>query len=145
MIKQDFTQQINAPVEKVFAFVADFRNNPKWQNGLIESTQTPDGPTQVGTKVKDVRTFLGQKLDSTYEVIEFAPNRKLVFKSTSGPLQFTFTQTFEADSGGTKLGAHVEMEASGFFKLAEGVLANTLKKEFESQAEKLKSLLEGMG
>src|SRR5574341_149821 len=113
MIKQDFTQQINAPVEKVFAFVSDFRNNPKWQNGLIESTQASDGPTQVGTKVKDVRTFLGQKLDSTYEVTEFVPNRKLVFKSTSGPIQFTFTQTFAADSGGTKLGARSEERRVG--------------------------------
>jgi uncharacterized protein YndB with AHSA1/START domain len=143
MIKQDFSQQINAPVEKVFAFVADFRNNSKWQDGVIESTQTPEGPTQVGTKVRDVRTFLGQKLEGTYEVTEFAPNARIVFKSTSGPIQFQFEQTFESVRGGTKLSAHVEMEAKGFFKLAEGALGNNLKKTFEEQSAKLKSMLEG--
>ena len=142
MIKQDFTQEINAPVEKVFAFVADFRNNSKWQGGVIESTQTPDGPTQVGTKVKDVRTFLGQKLEGAYEVTELVPNKKVAFKSTSGPIQFQFEETFEPMGGGTKLTAHVEMEAKGFFKLAEGALAGNLKKEFEAQAVKLKMLLE---
>jgi uncharacterized protein YndB with AHSA1/START domain len=142
MVKQDFTQEIKAPVEKVFAFVSDFRNNSKWQDGVIESTQSPDGPTQVGTKVKDKRTFLGQKLEGTYEVTEFVPNKKVAFKSTSGPIQFSFEQTFESMAGGTKVSAHVEMEGSGFFKLAEGALAGNLKKEFEAQAAKLKTLLE---
>lgn len=142
MVTQEFTQQINAPIEKVFAFVTDFRNNSKWQNGVIESSQTPEGPTQAGTKVKDIRTFLGQRLESTYEVTEFVPNQKISFKSTSGPIQFMFMESFESAGGGTKLTAQVEMEAKGFFKLAEGALAGNLKKEFESQAEKLKALLE---
>jgi uncharacterized protein YndB with AHSA1/START domain len=143
MISQDFSQEINAPVEKVFAFSTDFRNNSKWQDGVIETTQTPDGPTQVGTKVKDVRTFLGQKMDSTFEVTEFEPNRKVAFKSTSGPIQFMFVQKFESTGNGTKVSVHVEMEAKGFFKLAEGALGNTLKKTFEEQSAKLKSILEG--
>jgi uncharacterized protein YndB with AHSA1/START domain len=143
MITQDFTQEIDAPVGKVFAFVSDFRNNSKWQDGVIETTQTPDGPTQVGTKVKDVRTFLGQKMDSTFEVTEFEPDKKVAFKSTSGPIQFMFEQTFESTGGGTKLSVHVELEAKGFFKLAEGALGNNLKKTFEEQSVKLKSMLEG--
>jgi len=143
MISQDFSQEINAPVEKVFSFSTDFRNNSKWQDGVIETTQTPDGPTQVGTKVRDVRTFLGQKMDSTFEVTEFEPNKKVAFKSTSGPIQFMFSQTFEPAGSGTKVSVHVEMEAKGFFKLAEGALGNNLKKTFEEQSAKLKSILEG--
>lgn len=142
MITQDFTQEINAPVEKIFAFVSDFRNNSKWQDGVIESTQTPDGPTNVGTTVKDKRTFLGQKMESTYEVTEFVPNKKMVFKSSSGPVQFQFSQTFESTGGRTKMTAHVEMETKGFFKLAEGAIAGNLKKNFEDQSAKLKSMME---
>jgi hypothetical protein len=36
----------------------------------------------------------------------------------------------------------VEMEGSGFFRLAEAALAGNLKKTFEAQAEKLKALME---
>jgi carbon monoxide dehydrogenase subunit G len=142
MVKQDFEFEIKAPLDKVFAFVADFRNNAKWQNGLIESSQTPDGPTQVGSKVTDKRTFLGQKIEGTYEVTEFVPNKKVAFKSTSGPMQFQLAQTFEATPNGTRVSNHVEMEAGGFFKLAEGALAGNLKKEFEANSGKLKTLLE---
>ncbi len=142
MIKQELSQQVNAPVEKVFAYVTDFRNAMAWQNGVIESSQTPDGPTQLGTKFSTVRTLLGQRLEASGEVTEFVPNQKFAFKSTSGPIQFSFTQNFESVAGGTKMTVNVEMEAGGFFKLAEGALAGNIKKEFEAQAGKLKALLE---
>lgn len=143
MIKQETTQQINAPVEKVFNYVTDFRKNAEWQEGVIESTQTPDGPTALGTKFKTVRTFLGQKLEATGEVTEFVPNKKFAFKSTSGPIKFSLWQTFESVAGGTKLSLQVEMEAGGFFKLAEGAMAGNFKKTFEEQSAKLKAILEG--
>jgi carbon monoxide dehydrogenase subunit G len=142
MIKQEFTQQINVPVERVFAYVTDFRNNAKWQEGVVESTQTPDGPTQLGTKFKTVRTLLGQKLEATGEVTEFEPNKKMAFKSTSGPIKFSMSQTFEADAGGTKLIFQAEVEAGGFFKLAEGALSGNMKKMFEDQIKKLEEVLE---
>lgn len=142
MIKQDFTQEIKAPIEKVFAFVTDFRTAPQWQDGVIESSQTPDGPTQVGTKMKTIRTFLGQRLEAAGEVTELVPNQKFAFKSTSGPIKFSLTQTFTPIPGGTRTEVHVEMEPGGFFKLAEGALAGNLKQTFEAQAEKLKKILE---
>jgi uncharacterized protein YndB with AHSA1/START domain len=144
MIKQDFTQEIKAPVEKVFAYATDFRKNAEWQEGVTESTQTPDGPTQLGTKFKTARTFLGQKLEATGEVTEFVPNKKFAFKTNSGPIQFSLSQTYEAVAGGaTKLAMHVELEAGGFFKLAESAMAGNFKKTLEDQAEALRAKLEG--
>ena len=144
MIKLHFAQEIKVPVERVFAFATDFRNAAKWQNGVIESSQTPDGPTQLGTKMKTIRTFIGQRLEATAEVTEFSANQKVAFKSTSGPIQFHFMQTFSPMPGGTKVDIHVEMEAGGFFKLAEGALAGNMRKELEAQGQKLKEVLEAM-
>jgi uncharacterized membrane protein len=142
MIKQEFTVEIKAPVEKVFAFATDFRNAVKWQSGVIESSQSPDGPTQLGTKIRTIRTLLGQRLEATAEVTDFVINQKVAFKNTSGPLHFHFQQTFSSIPNGTRVNIQVEMEASGFFKLAEGALAGNLKKEFEVQGQKLKEILE---
>jgi uncharacterized protein YndB with AHSA1/START domain len=142
MIKQELTQHIHAPLEKVFALVTDFRRNKEWQNGVIESSQTPDGPTGPGTKFKTVRTFLGQRIEATGEVTEFVANQKFGFKSTSGPMQFSLSQSFAAAEGGTTMHLVVEMEGAGFFKIAEGALGKNIAKEFEAQAEKLKALLE---
>ena len=142
MIKHDFKLQIKAPLEKVFAYVTDFRNAAEWQNGIIESSQSPDSPTQLGSKFITVRTLFVQRVEAAGEVTEFVPNKKLSFKSTSGPIHFAFVQTFEPGTDGTLLNLSIELEAGGFFKLAEGALAGNVKKEFESQSEKLKSILE---
>jgi len=142
MITLDFVEQINAPVEKVFAYVTDFRKFAEWQEGVIESTQTPDGPTAMGTKFTAVRTLLGQRLEAGGEVTEFEPNKKCTFKTTSGPIKFNMMQTFEPAGGGTKMSIHIEAEVGGFFKLAEGAVSGNIKKQFEDQAVKLKQLLE---
>jgi len=36
--------EINRPVEGVFAFLQNTANETQWQQGLIESKQTSDGP-----------------------------------------------------------------------------------------------------
>lgn len=142
MIKHDFTVDIKAPVEKVFAFATDFRNNSKWQDDVQATTQTPDGPTQLGTKFTTVRTVFGQKIEAIGEVTEFVPNQKFTFTAASGPMHMKFSQSFEAIPGGTKTSVHVEAEPGGVFKLAEGALAGQMKLQMESQAQKLKTILE---
>ncbi|MFJ9951854.1 SRPBCC family protein [Kitasatospora sp. NPDC091207] len=43
------TVQIDRPVEEVFAFLADGRNDPAFNPRVLEITRAPDGPTAVGT------------------------------------------------------------------------------------------------
>jgi uncharacterized protein YndB with AHSA1/START domain len=143
MITLDMIEEIRAPIEKVFNYVADFRKYSDWQEGIIESSQTPDGPTGPGTKFKTARTLFGRKLEAGGEVTQFEPNSKFAFTTTSGPISFTLSQTFEPVDGGTRMTVHVEAEASGFFKLAEGMLESNMKKQFEDQTVKLKAMLEG--
>ncbi len=142
MIEQEFSQEIKAPVEKTFAFISDFQNVSKWQSGVSEFSQTPDGPTQVGTRVNTVRTLLGQRMEITAEVLELIPNQKLAIKTISGPIQLHLVHILTPVPGGTKVDVHLELEGGGFFKLAEGALAANMRKEFEAQTQKMKELLE---
>jgi uncharacterized protein YndB with AHSA1/START domain len=143
MITVDKIDEFKAPIEKVFNYVIDFRKFSEWQVGIIESSQTPDGPTGSETKFKTARTLFGKKFEATGEVTQFEPNRKFVFRTTSGPINFTMSQTFETVDGGTRMIVHVEAEASGFFKLAEGMLATSMNKEIDDHTVKLKAILEG--
>jgi len=145
MTKFEFDVVINQPVEKVFAFVRDNDNDAKWQSGVIETKRTPAGPVGVGTKVTFVRTFLGQRLEATGEITEYEPNKKTTFKTTSGPVKVTATQTFGSVPGGTKLSVVAEVEPGGFFKMAEPLFVSSAKKQFEANNAKLKEVLEAMG
>jgi uncharacterized membrane protein len=140
--KAEYSLVINQPVEKVYAYLADVRNNPKWQVGIQETRIDPDGPTMVGTKVTDVRSFIGRKLEFTYEVVEMVPNTVLSLKSLSGPFPFRGTTTLQTRDGATLVSVTFEMEATGFFKLAEGLVASSLKKDVETSFAQLKDILE---
>ncbi len=142
MIKLDFSQRINAPVDRVFAYVTDWQTAAEWQDGVVESSQSPDSITRRGTMIKTIRLLMGQRLETTGEVTEFVPNKKFAFKTASGPVQFDLSQTFAASEGGTQLDTHVEMETGGVLQVSDGVVADNLKQQFDSQEKKLKEILE---
>lgn len=136
---------INQPIEKVFAYLTDSRNVTKWQTAIIETRATVEGPAQVGSKVTDVRTFIGQKMESTYEITEVEPNARMAFKSISGPFPYQGAITFQSLGNATEVTFAIEMEPKGFFKLAEGMLAGNINKELEGDLGRAKQLLEAGG
>ncbi len=142
MIRRDFTIEIHAPLQKVFAYTTDFRNFVSWQEGVSEATQTPDGPTQANTTFTLTRTFLGRRVQAAGAVTEFVPNQKVAFATTSGPIRIKLVQAFESIPDGTRVTLHLEAEPGGFFKLAKAAMERQLTSMFESQVARLKSILE---
>jgi uncharacterized protein YndB with AHSA1/START domain len=137
---------IQRPVEEVFAFATDARNNPQWQSrsGLQRSQQLPDGPVGVGTRIIEVWKFMGIESESTSEVVEYEPDRKYTRRAISGssPIK-KGTLTFEPAAGGTRLTRIAQVQAGGLFAIAEPLLASNLKRGFEEIDATLKALLEG--
>ena len=142
MIKLDFSERIQAPVERVFEYATDPDTAAEWQDGVIESRKTPSGQTQAGTTMRTVRVLMGQRLESTAEITEYVPNQKYALKTTGGPVQFQLRQTFTPDGDGTRMDTHVEMEPGGSMEVAEPVVARSLREQMENNARKLKEILE---
>ena len=133
---------INRPVEKVFAYITDYRNAAKWQSNILETRVTPEGPAQEGMRVTDVRTFIGYKIESAYKITELEPNAQVSFESMSGPFPYHGNIFFEPVDDATQLTYELEIEAKGFFKLAGNMLAEGIKQEIETSLGLLKRLLE---
>lgn len=142
MTKVERTLVINQPIEKVFAYVTNPRNNPRWQPDILDSRISPDEPTRVGTRVTDVRVLLGRKLELTTEVTEFEPNKLMRVKSTSGPIPFRGQITFEHAGSGTRINFLAEAEPTGFFKMAERMFSSVWRKGVEDSLNKLREVLE---
>ncbi|MFQ5794785.1 MAG: SRPBCC family protein [Candidatus Bipolaricaulia bacterium] len=139
---EELSVVINRPVEEVFAFLAAPENVPRWQLGILENEQTSEGPIGVGTTYQMVSQFLGRRIESTFEVTEYEPNRTVSLKTTSGPGQLEASWTFEAIEGGTKVAVVGKGESSGFFKVAEPIVARMFKRQTEANLGTLKDLLE---
>ena len=136
---------INRPFEEVFAFVADQRNAPQWQEGLVEVRLLTEGPVGIGTKHAIVRFFMGQKMEISNEYTKYEFNHKVAFKSTSGLIPFNAAYLTEPVAEGTYLISMVQMQPEGLPAQVEAEMNTGLSREMEVNLGKLKSLLEQKG
>ena len=142
MITKEAIIEINRPVEQVFAAMADTKNQPQWDPGLLETHLTPDGPVRVGTKITEVRKFMGRTSENTGEVIEFEPNAKITRKSVDSPMTVVGTLTFAPTPKGTKISWRWDLQFSGFFVLVGPLIAIAMKRGAETILRGLKDRLE---
>jgi carbon monoxide dehydrogenase subunit G len=142
MTKIERSIAIDRPVDEVWEFVHDPTKDALWQTTLTESEQLTDGPMGVGTRVREVRHFLGLRVELAWEVTEYEPTRKSAIRGISGPIPLHGGFLLEPVDGGTRLTVSGELEAHGLFKLAEPVFARITRRELEANLGHLKDLLE---
>jgi uncharacterized protein YndB with AHSA1/START domain len=142
MARAEISTTIKRPVEDVFTVVSNPESSPKWSSASLESTKTSAGPIGVGTTTRAVSKFLGRRIESEMEITEFEPNRRFAWQSTSGPFPIQATVTFEGVNGGTRVNATIEAEPGGFFKVAEPLIVSIAKRQFQSDFDNLKDLME---
>jgi uncharacterized membrane protein len=142
MIEVEVSAVINRPVEEVFAFVTNHRNDVRWQDGLLEARVTPDGPIGVGTQVHEVRKFMGRRIESTGVITTFIPNVRSARKTLDGPTEVEGYLAFEPVEGSTRVTQHIEMKSGGFMALAEPLVSRGLRRGLEKNLADLKDLLE---
>ena len=144
MTKVEHSVVIERPPEEVWAFVHEPANDPKWQTTIVEA-RAPDEPMRVGTRVTEVRQFLGRRFETGFEVTEFEPYRRSAVRVIAGPIPGGGSYAFERADGGTRFTMTVELDAHGFFKLAEPVFVAMARRELEANLGHLKDLLETRG
>jgi uncharacterized membrane protein len=143
MITVEKSIGINRAAEVVFAYVSDHTNAPSWQRGLLEVRRATEGPIGVGTRHTLVRTFMGRRMEAGNEFTEYEPNRRVAFKITSSSVAGEGSYVVEqAGSGSARLTARIEMQPSGLMRLAEPLMAASLRREVEANLIDLKGLLE---
>jgi uncharacterized protein YndB with AHSA1/START domain len=142
MVTNEKIITIKRPINDVFAYVSSMENGPKWQPELSEVQRITKGPVKIGSQFSSARIIMGQKMVTIIEFVAFEPNSKYTIKSVSGGLPFEQTTLFESTAEGTKLTTKIELYPSGDMTQAEPMLAETLKREMETDFDGLKKLLE---
>jgi len=145
MARAEASVVIKRPAAAVFAFLTDLDKGTQWQASVMEASKTSEGPVGVGATGREVRRIMGRQMESTFEVTEFEPDRKISFKSTSGPIAMQGRYTLEPAVGGTRLSIVVDGELDGVFKLAEPMVVQSVKRQLDADFGTLKDLLEASG
>jgi hypothetical protein len=142
MTKIERSIVIDRAVDDVFEFIHDPTNDAVWQTTLLESTPLDEGPIDVGMMVREVRRFLGVRLELTREITDYEPTATSAFRVVSGPVPMSGAYELEAVDGTTKLTAKGDIEARGFFRVARPAFAKMADRELEASLGHLKDLLE---
>ena len=133
---------IERPIEEVFLAFTDVRTQPQWDPGLLEGRHEPDGPAQLGTRITEMRRFMGRVSENTSELIEFEANRKIVRKGTDDTGTLTGIVTFTQTASGTHIDWISVLEMTGLLSLMAPIMARLLKRSAEPTLGNLKRLLE---
>jgi uncharacterized membrane protein len=137
----DFTHviEIDRPAAEVFAFVADFENNPRWQGGMRSCAWTSDDKLVTGSTYVQEARFFGRRIDTHFRVTEYDAGRSISIESTKSTFPIQVTRAVEAlGDARCKVTAHIRGQPTGLLKLFSGMVKKSVRKDYLA----LKALLE---
>jgi uncharacterized protein YndB with AHSA1/START domain len=142
MIHLKMSTMIYRPIKQVFDFVSMPENDFQWQYGTLATARLSEGISKKGTAFRSIGHLMGHRVQGTFEVIEYEPNKEYGFKSLSGPLHSQTLYTFEPANGGTKITQSTRAHLINFPKTDERLLGFKIKKQLKENLTLLKGLLE---
>jgi len=142
MVKITKSVTINAPVEKVYAFMSEPTNLPEIWPSMVEVKDVQPSPAG-GYNFSWVYKMAGVRFDGASETTEAIPNQRVVTKSTKG-IESTFVWMYEPEDGGTKLTVETEytVPIPLLGKLAEAFIVKQNQHEADVMLANLKARME---
>jgi uncharacterized membrane protein len=133
---------IERPVEAVWDYTTDARNDPIWQRNVVEVGRGADRSVEAGSEVEETFTFLGRRFPVTLVVTEHTPHRRSAVTVTGAPVAGRGAYDYDAVEAGTRFTMTFEADAHRLFKLAEPVFARLVRRDLANCCETLRDLLE---
>jgi hypothetical protein len=114
---------IHRPVDEVFDFVADERNEPRYNPQMRQAEQTSAGPIGVGTTFRAVSTSRGRRVVMTITFTEYQRPRRLTSATHLSTMDIQGTLTFDPVPEGTRMRWSWNLQPRGMLKLMTPVIA----------------------
>ncbi len=135
---------IDRPPGEVARFAIDPAHDAAWIGGVVAAEPLDPPPLAVGSRFRRTAKFLGRRFDYVTEVVALSEPSELAMTATS-PFPMTISYQFEENGGGTLARIRVQGEGSGFFRLAQPLLAGQVRRNVAKDLARLKALLEDGG
>lgn len=147
MTRIEYTSEIKAPIDKVFAFIAEGTNSPKWHPSVTKAERISQGPLKVGSKLRMEAVVSRRRYSWDQEVIEFTPNRSFRDRMITGPFKrYEDWATFSETDQGTRwiFGLQYELTGGLFGKIIDMlVIGRRVRRHTQEAMKRAKEILEG--
>ena len=139
-MKGELSTVVDRPIEEVFDFLVDIRNETAWNPRVVRLTKTSDGPIGAGTTFEGVYQGLGTLRT---QLVDFERPARCSFRSTGPRMGITGTFTLTSGAGGTRIDLTADLEPQGLFRLMIPLMRPVLARQNAAAAVRLKRALEG--
>ena len=101
MARAEISTTIDRSVEDVFTVLTDVTKNAIWSSTAVEGRLITPGPVALGTTAREASVFLGRRIQVDSQIVEFEPNRRFAYVTSSGPFAFngSFGSMFQCHFG----------------------------------------------
>lgn len=107
---------IRRPIEEVFDYVADERNEPKYNEQMTHAEKVTPGPIGVGTQFHSVMTSGSRAVDMTIEFTEFERPRRITERTHMSNMEITGALFFEPVAEGTRMRWVWDLQPRGLYR-----------------------------
>jgi hypothetical protein len=133
---------IDRPVQEVFDFVADERNEPRYNSRMRQAEQISEGPIGAGTRFRAQTVSMGRPVDMVIEFTGYQRPRRLVEVVHMASMELHGGLTFDPVSDGTRMCWSWELQPRGILKLMDPMVARMGRSQERRVWTGLKRLLE---
>jgi hypothetical protein len=132
---------VNRPVEEVFDFVADERNEPRYNPRMLRAEKLSPGPIGAGTRFRAEFGSRGRPVAIT-EITSHERPYRLASATHMSMMEVRGTLTFDRVPEGTRMRWQWEIEPRGLFRLVAPLLVRIGRRQEQATWASLKRFLE---
>jgi Polyketide cyclase / dehydrase and lipid transport len=134
--------EIERSVEDVFDFVADERNEPRYNPRMLRAEKLSPGPIGVGTTFRTEFSSFRRPVAMS-ELTEYDRPRRLASRTHMSAMDVRGTLTFEPVPAGTRMRWSWDLEPRGIFKFITPLVTRIGRRQEAAIWASLKRILEG--
>jgi uncharacterized membrane protein len=135
--------EIGRPPDDVFAYLDDLERHGEWQEAIEDAHVETEGPTRVGTIVRERRRVPGRVQEFRYRVTEHDPPGRFAFAGIDGPVRVIGSVNLAAvGDDRTRLSLELDFEGHGFGRLLVPLARRDARKTVPRDQQRLKERLE---
>lgn len=132
---------IDRPVTEVFDFFTEGR--ARWDESVISEELTSPPPVGVGSTLHTRMRAVGREVDFDWRVTAYEPGARMAVTSTSGIMATSSDLQFADANGSTVVAVRIDAEPTGIMRLAEPMIADSIRSTLSTSLTRAKRMLEG--
>jgi hypothetical protein len=120
---------IGRPMSEVFDFVADERNEPKYNPRMLRVEKVTDGAIGNGTQFRATTKSMGRPLAMLLETTEYERPTRLANTTSMSSAEIRGVLTFEPVVGGTRLRWSWDIRPRGVLRFLTPIIGRMGKRQ----------------